>query len=148
MSAQIQNSVAGFNALDISASALRAQRTRLDVIASNLANAESTRTQNGGPYRRQMVVFEALMGAAPGTSERVGNGVRVSSVATDQRPPIALHMPGHPDADANGNVLLPDIRPAEEMTDLLTASRAYEANLAAFKIGRSMFQKALELGRG
>jgi flagellar basal-body rod protein FlgC len=134
-----------FGALDTSVSALQAQRRRMDVIASNLANAESTRSPQGGPYVRQQVVFEAVLNEAQGGVS--AGGVRVAATVADSRPPLRVHLPGHPDADTNGDVLMPDIRPAEEMADLLSAERAYEANLAAFKITRGLFQKALELGR-
>lgn len=137
-----------FRAMDISVSAMQAQRKRMDIVTSNLANAESTRSPNGGPYQRQQVVFESVLNDA----QRIGReptpaGVKVSAVIADTRPPIKLHMPGHPDADANGDVLMPDVRPAEEMADLLSSARSYEANAAAFKITRSVIQRSLELGR-
>jgi len=142
--------VRGFGAMDTSLSALKAQRERMEAIASNLANAESTRSTKGGPYQRQQVVFEAVMNdavAGNGTGG-AGQGVRVAGTYTDPRPPIKVHNPGHPDADANGNVMMPDIRPAEEIADMMSAARSYEANSAALKITRSMHQKALDLGRG
>ena len=136
-----------FRGLDISVSALQAQRRRMDVVAANMANAESTRTPGGGPYQRQHAVFEAVLAdARDGTS--AGAGVRVAAVVKDSRPPVSVHMPGHPDADASGNVLMPDIHPAEEMAEMSNASRAYEANAAAFKITRGMMLKALDLGHG
>jgi flagellar basal-body rod protein FlgC len=119
----------------------------MDVIAGNLANAESTRTSEGGPYQRQQVVFKAVMNEATGNGSSAGAGVAVAIVGSDQRAPLKVYMPGHPDADANGIVLMPDVRPAEEMADMVSASRSYEANAAALKIGRMMFQKALDLGR-
>jgi flagellar basal-body rod protein FlgC len=136
-----------FGPMNTSVSALRAQRQRIDIVSSNLANAETTRTPQGGPYQRQQVVFEAVMNDV--ANEVVGRpaGVRVSSITTDARPPIKVHMPGHPDADAQGNVMMPDVRVAEEMADLMSASRSYEANAAAFKISRQMFQRSLELGK-
>ena len=138
-----------FRGMDISVSAMQAQRKRMDIVTSNLANAESTRSAGGGPYQRQQVVFESMLGEAvgPRSAEPGPGGVRVSAVIPDTRPPVKLHMPGHPDADANGDVLMPDIRPAEEMADLLSSARSYEANAAAFKITRSIIQKSLELGR-
>lgn len=135
-----------FGSMDISLSAMRAQRQRIDVVASNLANADSTRTTQGGPYKRQQVVFEAVLQNASGSSSGPA-GVRVASIVSDPRPPMVVHNPGHPDADANGNVLMPDIRPAEEMADLISASRFYEANSAALKITRAMFQKSLDMGK-
>jgi len=136
-----------FAPMNTSLSAMRAQRQRVDIVSSNLANAETTRTPQGGPYQRQQVVFEAVMNEV--ASEVIGrsSGVRVAGITTDTRPPIKVHMPGHPDADGQGNILLPDVRVAEEMADLMSASRSYEANAAAFKISRSMFQRSLELGR-
>jgi flagellar basal-body rod protein FlgC len=141
-----------FSGMNASVSALQAQRQRMDVIASNLANAESTRTSKGGPYIRQQVVFEAVLEEAQNELGRQGpaipaGGVRVASIASDPRPPVKVHMPGHPDADANGNVLMPDIHPEQEMVDLINASRSYEANSAAFKISRGLFQKALDIGK-
>ncbi len=137
-----------FGSMDISLSALQAQRKRLDAIASNLANAETTSTPQGGPYVRQQAVFEAVMNdAMSGDGSPQVGGVRVASISQDPRPPIVVHNPGHPDADSNGNVMMPDIRPAEEMADLLQASRSYEANSAALKISRAMFLKALDFGK-
>jgi flagellar basal-body rod protein FlgC len=146
-------SIGSFDSLDISVSALSAQRTRMDVVAANLANAQSTRTADGGPYQRQQVVFEAVLQSA--NSEVNANqgpqvpygGVRIAEVSRDARPPIMVHMPGHPDADADGNVLMPDVRPAEEMVDLISAARSYEANATAFKLSKQMMQKSLEMGR-
>lgn len=140
-----------FSAMDINVSALQAQRQRIDVIDSNLANAESTRA--GGrvtAYRRQQVVFEAVMDdvESGASSDIPWGGVRVSEQTTDPtRKDMQVYLPGHPDADSGGYVKMPDIRPAEEMADLMAASRSYEANAAAFKITRSMFQRALELGK-
>lgn len=138
-----------FGTMDISLSALQAERKRLDVIASNLANAETTSTPQGGPYQRQQVVFESVMKEAMDSNNPTPQsaGVRVAAVVQDVRPPLVIHNPGHPDADANGNVQMPDIRPAEEMADLIAASRSYEANSAALKISRAMFQKALDFGK-
>lgn len=142
-----------FSGMDTSISALQAQRQRMDVIASNLANAESTRTSKGGPYLRQQVVFETMLGEAQDNilqSQQpvVPSGsVHVAAVVADTRPPLVVHMPGHPDADSQGNVMMPDIKPNEELADMINAARSYEANAAAFKISRGFMQKALELGR-
>ena len=138
-----------FGGMDISVSALQAQRRRMDVIASNLANAQSTSTPQGGPYVRQQVVFQAVLNEAQNGNPASADpgGVRVLGTVADTRPPIKVHMPGHRDADANGDVLMPDVRPAEELADLLSAARSYEANAAAFKITRGLYQHALELGR-
>lgn len=139
-----------FNSMNVSLSAMQAQRRRMDVVAGNLANAESTRSAQGGPYQRQQVVFETVLNDAinPADGQNAGQGVAAVAVVPDRRPPIAVHMPGHPDADANGNVLMPDVRPAEEMADLISAARSYEANAVAMKISRGLFQRAIELGRG
>ena len=128
---------------------LQAQRTRLDVIAQNIANAQTTRGANGQPYARQVVSFESelvkrLGNSAAGPALR---GVRVSAVTADQRQGPTVHDPSHPDADANGFVRMPNVNMAMEMVDLISASRAYEANLAVVKAGREMAAKSLEIGR-
>lgn len=123
---------------DISASGLAAQRFRLDVIANNLANAETTRTPQGGPYRRQQVVFE-------GGAE---NGVETAQAVQDNRPLKSVYRPGDPDADARGYVQMPNVNPVEEMVDLVSATRSYEANATALNASKEMVKKALELGRG
>ena len=144
-------SIGSFRSLDISVSALSAQRKRMDIVSTNLANAESTRTEEGGPYQRQQVVFEAMLQDATGFAQNgeqgSAGGVRVAEIKKDERPPIIVNIPGHPDADANGNVAMPDVRPAEEMVDMVSASRSYEANAAAFKLSKQMMQRALEMGR-
>ncbi|MCW8130144.1 MAG: flagellar basal body rod protein FlgC [Planctomycetota bacterium] len=136
-----------FSSMDISISAMRAERTRMDVVMSNLANAESTRTREGGPYKRRTVTFQAELTDAYQAGFR-GNGVKVAAIEQDNSPPIRVFRPGHPDADADGFVSFPDIRTAEEMVDLMTASRSYEANAEAFKISKALFQRALDMGRG
>jgi flagellar basal-body rod protein FlgC len=137
-----------FSALDISASGLMAQRIRLNVVAENLANAETTRTADGGPYRRKLVL---LGGEGPSFAETLdatqGSGVRVLGVQESPDPPRLIHQPAHPDADAAGYVALPNINPVLEMVDLLSASRAYEANVTAIQAAKSMIAKALEIGR-
>lgn len=137
------------SAIAASASALAAERMRIEVAVSNLANAESTRGPDGRPYRRRDVVlaaepveaFDAALGRATST------GVRVAAVVEDQAPPRQRYEPGHPDADANGFVALPNVDPAEQMVDMLGAARAYQANLTAINLIRDLLQKALELGR-
>jgi flagellar basal-body rod protein FlgC len=142
-----------FGAMNTSLSAMQAQRRRMDVIAMNLANAESTRQADGtpGPYRRQQVVFESVLNEAQGFNEdpsTMATGVRVSEVIKDiDAKPIMVHMPGHPDADANGNVLMPNVNPAMEMADMIGAARSYEANAAALKISRMMMQRSLDIGK-
>jgi len=135
--------VGDFSAIDVSASGLSAQRRRLDSIAENIANAETTRTESGGPYRRRQVVFEELA-----TRELGRQGVRVSAVQEDPRPPHLVYRPGHPDADANGYVAMPNVNLVEEMVDMISATRSYEANATALNATKAMARKALELGRG
>lgn len=139
-----------------SASALLAQRLRMDVIANNVANMNTTRTASGGPYRRQTVVFaerEAdtpfgnLLGRVTG-SRRGGGGVIVRAITEDNTPPRRVHDPSHPDADADGFVLLPNISIVTEMTDLTGASRAYEASVTVLNATKAMALDALRIGRG
>lgn len=134
-----------FDALKVSGSALEAQRRRMNVIASNLANAQSTRTDAGGPYRRRDVVFvaEAVSPARPDLQ-----GVRVERVLEDQRPFRTVYDPGHPDAGADGYVAYPNVNVLEEMVNMMMAYRAYEASVSAFNLAKSMFLKTLELGKG
>jgi len=133
-----------FSAIDISASGLSAQRRRLDTIAENIANAETTRTERGGPYRRKQVVFEEL---ASRELEQGQQGVKVREVIEDSRPPHLVYRPGHPDADANGYVAMPNVSIVEEMVDMISATRSYEANATAINATKAMARKALELGR-
>jgi flagellar basal-body rod protein FlgC len=129
----------------VSASALEAQRIRMNTIASNMANAHSTRTSKGGPYVKKDVIF-VTMSINPNGSEAL-EGVKVARIIEDPRPPIVVYDPGHPDADENGYVSMPNINVIEEMVNMMMALRAYEANVKAFNISKQMFQKALELGR-
>jgi len=130
---------------NVSASALDAQRVRMNTIASNMANAQTTRTEAGGPYVKKNVVFqtEAVNPDAGGTME----GVSVSGIVEDSTPPNMVYDPGHPDADEKGYVAMPNINVVEEMVNMMMALRAYEANVKAFNMSRGMYQKALELGR-
>lgn len=147
-----------FTAMRIGASGLAAQRLRMNVIASNLANAHSTRTLEGGPYRRKDVFFLAVPAEAPAaagvrpasfqeTLARELRGVRVAHVVEDRRPPRRVYDPGHPDADRQGYVLLPNINVIEEMVNLMAAARGYEAGVTAMTAARNMALKALEIGR-
>ena len=135
-------------ALDISASGLMAQRRRMDVIASNLANIETTRTEEGGPYRRRMIVMKAV---PPDGFDEILNsaleGVRVEGVVEDDSPFKRVFNPGHPDADKNGYLLKPNVDLVVETTNLLEARRTYDANISAIKATRQMVLKALEIGR-
>lgn len=132
--------IKGFGILS---SGMSAQRTRLDVVSSNLANANTTRTPEGGPYKRQIPVFESLGQDADGA----GLGVQVQRVDTDPMPGPVVYDPGHPDADADGYVHLPNVNVVEEMVDMMTASRSFEANTQAFQTLRDMIQQAINLGR-
>ncbi|UCC68842.1 MAG: flagellar basal body rod protein FlgC [Armatimonadota bacterium] len=127
------------DSFDISASGLSAQRARLDILASNIANVETTRTPAGGPYRRLLPVF-ASRAKNPGGVEMIG-------IAVDPRDPRRVYQPGHPDADADGFVAYPNVNIVEEMVDLVSATRSYQANAAAYNAAKSMAQRALDLGR-
>ena len=136
------------NAMAASASALTAERVRIEVAVSNLANAESTGGPNGQPYRRRDVVLRSDPGSFGDALDATRPaGVKVADVVEDQSPFQTKFMPGHPDADESGYVHLPNIDAAEEMVDMLTASRAYQANLTAVNLIRDMVQKSLDLGR-
>lgn len=137
-------------ALSISASGLDAQRRRMNVVASNLANASTTRTPEGGPYKRRDVVFEA----APATFEdalnsKIGEakGVMVTEVVEDKTSPKMVYEPSHPDANKDGYVAFPNINVIEEMTNMMAATRSYESNVAAINATKSMSMKALEIGK-
>jgi flagellar basal-body rod protein FlgC len=145
-----------FDGLEISASGLTAERMRMDVVAQNLANAQTTRGADGQPYRRQEVVLQertptsgfgaALAGAMGGRTGTPG-GVQVAQIAKDQTPLKRVYDPGHPDADANGYVQMPNVDSVSEMVDLISAQRAYEANVTAMQAAKQMFSKTLELLR-
>ena len=136
-------------AITAAASALNAERTRVEVAVSNLANAESTRGADGQPYRRRDVIltadqagsFDATLGRAQAT------GVKVAAIVQDQSPFRTRYEPSHPDADENGFVNLPNVDAPQEMVDMLGAARAYQANLAAIGLIKDMVNKALELGK-
>ena len=136
-------------AISASASALGAERVRIETAVSNMANAETTRGPDGQPYRRRDVVltsepvnpFDTLLGAASAT------GVKVASIVEDQTPFERRYEPSHPDADADGYVVLPNVDPSEEMVDMLGATRAYQANLAAIGLIRDLMTRALDLGK-
>jgi flagellar basal-body rod protein FlgC len=136
-------------ALSASASALAVERTRLEVAASNLANAESTRGADGKPYRRRDVVLESA--SADSFDQVLGRanavGVRVAAIVEDQSDFKRRYDPSHPDADAQGFVAMPNVDVPEEMVDMMTASRAYQANLTAINLIRDLISKSLELGK-
>jgi flagellar basal-body rod protein FlgC len=136
-------------AMSASASALRAERTRIEVAVSNMANAESTRGADGQPYRRRDVVlssetvdsFDTVLGQASAV------GVKVAAIVEDQSPFKRRYDPAHPDADAGGFVAMPNVDVPEQMVDMMTASRAYQANLSAIGLIRDMIHRAMELGK-
>jgi flagellar basal-body rod protein FlgC len=134
-----------FGIFKVSASGLQAQRTRMNLIASNMANAHTTRTEQGGPYKRKDAVFSAA--PVEETRNEELDGVKVSEVVEDQTPPQMVYDPGHPDADKDGYVATPNISVIEEMANMMMATRAYEANVAAFNISKAMLMKTLEIGR-
>jgi flagellar basal-body rod protein FlgC len=142
------------SAMATSSSGMAAQRFRMNIISANIANSETTRTPEGGPYRRRDVIFGAL--PAPRTFEEELRSqqlpddplhAKVLGVAIDERPPILRYEPSHPDANEDGYVAMPNINPMEEMVNLMLASRSYEANVAAFNATKSMALKALEIAR-
>ena len=130
---------------DVSASALQAQRMRMNTVASNMANAQSTRSESGGPYVKKEVSFSSVQINSGDPDGLVG--VKVNSVVESRKPPLIIYDPGHPDADENGNVAMPNINVIEEMVNMMMALRAYEANVKAFNMSKGMYQKALEIGR-
>jgi flagellar basal-body rod protein FlgC len=130
------------------ASAIEAERTRLDVISENIANAQTTRGPDGKPYQRKMVVFEtALQQATGGDLQALPQTVQVAHIQKDSRPAVMVYQPGHPDADASGMVATPDINLHEEMADMIAASRAFDANIAVVKNARAMAMQALSIGK-
>ncbi len=148
-----------FGVMEISGSALEAERVRAEVVAANMANANTTRTENGKPYQRQHVVFQSsavdqpqdfastLLSSAgsPGQSPGVGDGVRVAAVISDTAAPLQRYDPGHPDADAKGFVTYPNINPLTEMVDLMGAQRAYGMNVSAVTAAKSMITSTFDL---
>ena len=142
-----------FGGMEISASALTAQRLRMNVTAENLANAQTTRGADGQPYRRKEVVLQAVNGgfgaqlsAAMGAGTRPG-GVEVAGIQADQTNGKLVYDPGHPDANADGYVTMPNVDTVTEMVDLIDAQRAYEANVTALQAAKQMFAKTLEILR-
>lgn len=139
--------------MKISASGMRANLKRTEVINSNIANAQTTRTAEGGPYRRKQAVFgseparDSFSEILEGEIDSAAQTVHVTEVVSDTKPPILKYDPHHPDANDDGYVAMPNINTMVEMADLLTAQRAYEANLKSLNVTKSMAQKALEIGR-
>lgn len=145
-----------FAMFDVSGSALTAERERAEIVASNMANAETTRTASGGPYQRQEVVFRSAPVAKSSFAERLASaslddgsvqGVQVLQVASDPTPPIRRFDPSHPDADKDGYVSYPAINPVQEMVDLMSAARAYQLNISAIQSTKQMIQQSLAILR-
>ncbi|HTS68503.1 MAG TPA: flagellar basal body rod protein FlgC [Terriglobia bacterium] len=141
-----------FGVLDINASALTAERERGEVVASNLANAETTSTPAGGPYRKELVVFGTVRpgrGKFAQTLARFGDlharEVRVAKVVQDEAPPLRRYEPGHPDADADGYVSFPDVNPVEEIVNLMGAAQAYQLNVAAVQATKAMISETIQI---
>ena len=141
-------------ALDIGGSALTAQRTYMNVISMNLANAKTTRTADGqGPYQRKSVALESTKATPFGKAMNDAlaqdlNGVRVTGIVTDSRPSKQVYEPGHPDADQNGYVNYPDINVVEEMTNMISASRSYQTNVEVMNTAKTMMLRTLQIGQG
>ena len=140
-----------FNALEILTSGMRAERIRMNVTSSNLANAKTTRTAEGGPYRRQKAIFSSVNAKpadfVPGQFDDALKRVEISAIEKDTRPPRKVYDPGHPDANKQGYVEMPNINMVEEMVTMMTATRTYEANLSAMRTLLSMAQRSLKIGK-
>ena len=141
-----------FSLLSVSASGMSAQRARAELLVENLANAETTRTPEGGPYRRKDVVFSSQSAESPFSSLFESQlaqpqGVGVAEIVVDTRDPERRYLPGHPDADKDGYVAFPRINPAEDMVDLMSATRSYQANVAAISSVKDMIQRSIDLLR-
>jgi flagellar basal-body rod protein FlgC len=137
----------------MSASALTAEKTRIDIIAKNMANVNTTRSTGGMPYRRQMAVFQENKGSSfeeqlsKYKNQISGEGVKISKIVEDDSPFKSVYEPGHPDADENGYVEMPNVDTIKEMVDLISAQRSYDANITAMNSSKSMLMKALDIGR-
>jgi flagellar basal-body rod protein FlgC len=133
--------------VNLTTAALNAERVRMEVVSQNIANINTTRGLDGKPYQRQQVVFETVLRQAIGDPGAQPQEVIASRIEKDSRPPNLVYEPGHPDADSDGMVAMPDINMPEEMVDLITASRAFEANLAVMKNARSLALQSLAIGK-
>ena len=144
-----------FGSLDTSASGLTAQRLRLDVISQNMANASTTRTEEGGPYKKKSVVFEQVQNEPSNSFSSIlnkkkqsgNNGVRVAQIVEDESEGSLVYNPTHPDANEEGYVEMPNVNIIDEMVNMISASRSYEANVNSFNSMKAMFTKALEIGK-
>jgi flagellar basal-body rod protein FlgC len=139
-----------FSSLSVSSSGMYAQRTRAELLVQNLANSETTRTPEGGPYRRRDAVFTSDDQGSPFSAtfqNEISTGVSVSDIVEDARPPERRFLPGHPDADKDGYVAFPNINPAEDMVDLMSAARGFSANIAAMTAVKDMINRSIDLMR-
>jgi flagellar basal-body rod protein FlgC len=142
-----------FNSIDVSASGLTAERLRMDIISDNIANAETTRTAAGGPYRRKLPIYRELASKEfssvfeEALGQKSGSGVEVVGIEEDMSPFIRKYDPNHPDAGEDGYLLMPNVNVVTEMINMVSASKAYEANVTAMNSTKSMMMKALEIGR-
>ncbi len=143
-----------FDSMNTAASGLTAQRFRLDIISQNIANANTTRTENGGPYKRKAVIFEQIQNEGDFASilnkkkNLSGtNGVRIAKVVQDDSQGALVYNPTHPDANAQGYVEMPNVNTIDEMVNMISASRSYEANVTSFNTAKAMFEKTLEIGK-
>lgn len=132
-----------FNSMRINASGLSLERLKMDVISTNIANINTTRTEDGGPYRRKEVLFEEML-----LKEETSSGVRVTGIFEDENDMKISHEPDHPDADENGYVLRPNVNMADEMINLIKTQRTYEANVTALNTSKNLLKKALEISKG
>lgn len=144
-----------FNSLNTSVSGLNAQRVRMDIITQNLTNIDTTRTANGGPYKRKTVIFKEIepnnkfsgfLSKAMGNDD-ISRGVKVAEIVEDNSQGPMEYNPNHPDADENGYVKKPNVNVVEEMVNMISSNRAYEANITAINTTKSMIAKTLEIGR-
>jgi flagellar basal-body rod protein FlgC len=130
-----------FDIMGVAATGMSAQRIRISAISSNLANAQTTKTAEGGPYQRKDVIFQTIM-----EGENRG-GVKVDRVVPDEKPPVLKYEPEHPDANEEGYVAYPNVNPIEEMVNMLEASRSYEANTTVLNTAKQLAMRALEIGK-
>lgn len=140
-----------FNSFKINGSALQAQSIRLNTISSNLANVETTSTPEGGPYKKKSVYFQSVplsfADQLNSTMNKASQGVAVTKIIEDETPPKKVYNPSHPDADADGYVAMPNVSVVEEMVDMMSATRSYQANATAIKMAKRMALKALDIGK-
>lgn len=136
-----------FSSFHISASGLAAERMRMNIISNNLANANTTNGPDKAPYSRKMVLFKELLADTVDVANQEGQGVTVDRIVESKAPFKQVYDPSHPDANKEGFVSYPNVNPVEEMVDMITATRAYEANVAAFNAAKTMANKALEMGQ-